>query len=143
MGNKSIDNLFGGLKKIFLITLIGLSLYGCPSLPAPKPSEETTSQELTTPQYNNGLRFSKDPYEFIPKGAHPVYAKDLTGDGILETYWWDKNKNKIAEEDEIFIDLNQDGIIDVSLQDFIKLIEEKKQKAREERRIKEKNKWIV
>lgn len=83
---------------------------------------------MTNSLFSQELKLSKDPYEFIPKGSE-VYLFDFNKNGIYETYWWDKNKDGKAQDDEIFIDLNEDGIPDCTFKeydDWYKKQEEKK-----------------
>ncbi len=68
----------------------------------------------------NAFAYETDMYKFIPEDAD-VSIGDFTGNGIPDVYWYDKNKNWIMENDEIFLDLNEDGIPDVSYEDLINL----------------------
>ena len=67
----------------------------------------------------NVAAFETNEYKFIPKNAL-VTAYDIDMNGIIDFYWWDKNKDKRIAPDEIFIDLNQDGIPDICYEDVIK-----------------------
>jgi len=71
--------------------------------------------------FSQELKLETNPYKFIPKGTpfSELYLFDLIKeDGIIDTYWWDKNKDKEPQDDEIFLDLNQDLIPDCSFKQY-------------------------
>jgi len=70
--------------------------------------------------------FEKDRFKYIPQGAE-VYVFDVDKNGVPDFYWWDKNKNGQIESDEIFLDLNQDGIPDISYEELIEMFNDKKE----------------
>jgi len=110
-----INNLGKGLKKTLFLVTTGFILYGCPSMPELKPQEELICQL----QKGEGrLEYSTDRYELIPYNASPVYEIDLTGNGIPDIYWWDKDKNNIVQDNELFLDINEDRIPDINYRDF-------------------------
>ncbi len=78
---------------------------------------------LVSSTCSHGLKFSKNPYEYLPEGT-PVYCLDLNKNGKTDTYIWDKDQDLIIEKEEIFFDLNEDGIIDCDYFEFEKWLEE-------------------
>ena len=66
--------------------------------------------------------YETNKFEFIPKGAD-VMMYDIDKNGVVDFYWWDKNKDNIMTPEEIFIDLNQDGIPDISYKELIRMYE--------------------
>jgi hypothetical protein len=81
---------------------------------------------LVSSTCSHGLKFSTNPYEYLPEGT-PVYCLDLNKNGKIDTYIWDKNQNSIVEKDEIFFDLNEDGIIDCSYLEYEEWSEKQKE----------------
>ena len=70
----------------------------------------------------NSFSYETDKFKFIPQGM-PVRMYDADNNKIIDFYWWDKNKDNYMQPEEVFIDLNQDGIPDVSYKDLIKMYE--------------------
>ena len=66
--------------------------------------------------------YETNQYKFIPKEAD-VYGFDLDRNKIPDVYWWDKNRDEIIQLEELFIDLNQDGIPDISYKELIEMYE--------------------
>jgi len=66
--------------------------------------------------------YEKDPFKLIPRGTI-VGMDDVDGNGVFDFYWWDKNKDEDMTSDEVFLDLNQDGIPDITYEDLIKIYE--------------------
>ena len=66
------------------------------------------------------MKYETDKFKYIPKGT-PIKMYDLNGNEKYELYWWDKNKNEAIDEGELFIDLNEDGIPDLSYKEFLNL----------------------
>jgi hypothetical protein len=101
------------LAKLFLITGIGLS------------SLSLSAQDFKVPH-------ETDPYKFIPEGAlvEPIKVKEFNLMGIwydkdcksLNDYKqkWKENKGKVSG-DKIFLDFDEDGILDLSLQGAVEL----------------------
>ena len=85
---------------------------------------------MTGSVFSQELKFSKDPYEFIPKEEYSnVQTWGSKKDGIPDIYWWDKDKNGECDlRKEVFVDVNEDDIPDMSYADFIKWHEEEGKK---------------
>jgi len=66
------------------------------------------------------LAFEKDQFKLIPKGTI-VSFYDIDQNGIYDFYWWDKNNDRYMTPNEIFLDLNQDGIPDITYEDLIEM----------------------
>ena len=78
----------------------------------------------------NAFGFETDKYKFIPKGT-PVMMYDVDNNGVIDFYWHDRNKDNIIQPEEIFIDLNQDGIPDISYKDIIEMYKNSKRISKE------------
>ena len=70
----------------------------------------------------NVFGYETNRFKLIPNGT-PVINYDIDKNRIIDFYWWDKDKNKKMESNEILMDLNQDGIPDISYQKLIELYE--------------------
>jgi hypothetical protein len=117
------------LAKLFLIAGIGLSslsIFNCQKIPEIKESAKKNSV--------SGIRCEIDPYKFIPKGAGFESVTIDTEHGLMEGAWYNKTyrtpedyQNKLKEykgkipSDEVFLDINGDGILDLSAEEFDKL----------------------
>ena len=104
------------LAKLILIAGIGLG-----SLSALNGQE--VPKENPVPE----LKYETDEYKFIPKDSFAVPVRC----GILIGVWYDKECKSpedyqkkydeykgILPEDQIFIDINDDGILDMSVKEF-------------------------
>jgi hypothetical protein len=102
------------LTKLALVSLLGLG------------SLRLSSQNYKSP-------YSKNPFEFIPKGAVVKRVTLYYEDSVREGLWYDKDcktnedyisKLKTGEIslDKIFLDLNGDGIPDLSAAEFNKVV---------------------
>ena len=117
------------LVKLFLITSIGfgsLSILNCHKIPEIKESVKRDSV--------SGIRCEIDPYKFIPRKASVEMVTIDTGYGLMKGVWYNK-KYKTPEDyqdrlkelggtipsDEIFLDINGDGIPDLSAKELDKL----------------------
>ncbi len=67
--------------------------------------------------------YETDKFKYIPKGAN-VYMFDIDKNGTADFYWYDKKPDGIMQPEEIFIDLNQDGIPDISYKRLIEIYEQ-------------------
>ncbi len=63
--------------------------------------------------------YEKNMFKYIPEGSS-VVTYDL---GIMYMFYWDKNKNELLEQDELFFDFNRDGIPDISFIELRKMYE--------------------
>ena len=68
----------------------------------------------------SAFAFETNQFKYIPKGA-PVLMMDINVNGIPDIYWWDKNKDEVVQNNEIFFDLDEDGIIDTTYDEMIRL----------------------
>ena len=68
----------------------------------------------------NLFGFETDEFKYIPKGTN-VFVYDLNRNGKYDMVWWDRNKDGNMQPDEIFIDLNEDGIPDISYKEMIEM----------------------
>ena len=59
--------------------------------------------------------FETDMYKYIPPEAQ-VWIYDL---GVMNVYFWDKNQDEIIQQDELFLDLNDDMIPDISFEEIL------------------------
>jgi hypothetical protein len=90
---------------------------------------------LTTSAFSQQFHFQSDPYKFFPKNAF-VSKYDSDHDGKIDTYWWDKNGDGIDQDDEVFYDIDEDGVPDISAADAAKSLKEHKfQQTEPERNI--------
>ncbi len=64
--------------------------------------------------------YETDKFKYIPKGTQ-VMVYDIDKNGIADFFWHDRNKDNIIQPEEIFIDLNEDGIPDISYEEIIEL----------------------
>lgn len=71
-----------------------------------------------------------DQFRYIPKGkSYTRLIIHLKGiEGRFSLYWYDKNKNNVVEDDEVFVDVNNDRIPDMLFVDFLKLYHQEKAK---------------
>jgi len=69
------------------------------------------------------LRFETDLFKYIPEGAK-VTLYDVDENGTLDAVWWDKNRDGIRQDEEIFLELNGDGIPDMPYPEFKNWYEE-------------------
>jgi hypothetical protein len=91
------------LAKLILITGIGLS-----SLSYSYSQETSQGNEIPS------IKTETNSNKYIPEWAKNVKERPFdTGYGLVIAYWWDKNKDGKPERDEMFFDINGDGIIDM------------------------------
>jgi hypothetical protein len=115
------------LAKFLLITGIGLS------------SLSLSAQESRLPH-------ETDPYKFVPKGASAEIVTVDTGHGIMNGVWYNKTyktakdyQNRLKElgglipSDEIFLDIDGDGILDLSNKDLDRLCDQYLEEQKMER----------
>ena len=94
------------LKVIALSLALSLGIIGCVS-----------SQDF---------KYEKDRNKYIPKRSK-VHGYDLDCNGVYDAYWWDRNKDdELQEMEEMFVDLNDDGIPDMNYFEFTEFIEDLK-----------------
>ena len=106
------------LVKLFLIAGIGLSSLGL------------SAQDFKVPH-------ETDPYKFVPKGKSAEIVTIDTGHGIMEGVWYNKTyktakdyQNRLKElggaipSDEVFLDIDGDGIPDLSAKDLDRLCDQ-------------------
>ena len=90
---------------------------------------------------NPEFHAEEDPWKFIPHGANYILFKDneiLEGKYKFSVFWYNKDykcfadyKNAVPMANEMFVDINGDGIPDMTLPDAE--IAYQKMKQREER----------
>ena len=73
------------------------------------------------------LRFETDKFKYIPKGAKETLY-DIDENGTLDAVWWDKNRDGVRQDEEIFVELNEDGIPDMPYPEFKDWYEEQLRK---------------
>jgi hypothetical protein len=117
------------LAKLFLVAGIGLSslsIFNCQKIPEIKESAKRDSA--------SGIRCEIDPYKFIPRKSPVEIVTIDTGHGLMGGVWYNKTyktpkdyQNKLKEykgkipSDEVFLDINKDGILDLSAEEFDRL----------------------
>jgi len=73
----------------------------------------------------NAFGFEKDMFKYIPQGTENLMAYDMNGNGLFDFFWYDKNKDGLMQNNEMFYDLNEDGIPDISHEEIIQMYESK------------------
>lgn len=68
----------------------------------------------------SAFAFETNPNKYIPEKAE-VLLLEINGNGIPDLYWWDKNQDGVIQNNEIFLDLNEDGIPDISYKELIRM----------------------
>jgi hypothetical protein len=79
---------------------------------------------------NAQIKPETDMYKYIPKGAE-ITMYDIDQNGTWDIFWYDKNKDKEQQDDELFFDVTGDSIPDMNfkeLNDYIQSQEPKLEK---------------
>jgi hypothetical protein len=123
------------LAKLILAAGIGLgslSVLNCQDIPKENPVTE--------------LRYETDGYKYIPRNSTIIMVSSLTEYGVLVGIWYDKECKSVDDyqkkyqeykgtipPEKIFIDLNGDGIVDMSAKEVLEwcVYEKKLEKEKE------------